>query len=69
MTHPNQVLINKFFEAYSKRDMNAIKEVMSDTVKWTNLGQHPYAGVRNGIDEVIALFDTMGMVMSRCRVQ
>ena len=65
MMHPNQVLINKFFDAYSKRDMPAIKDVMSDAVKWTNLGQHPYAGVRNGIDEVIAFFDTMGAVMSR----
>lgn len=64
MTTTNQDLVNKFFEAYIKRDFNGIKEVMTDNVTWTFLGQHKLAGVRNGIDEVIAFFDNMGGIMS-----
>lgn len=69
MTHPNQEIINKFFEAYSKRDMDAIRQVMAEDATWTALGQHPLAGVKNGIDEVIAFFDAMGGIMGKSNVK
>jgi hypothetical protein len=63
MTHPNLDLTNKFFDAYGKRDYNTLRHVLADNAKWTSLGQHPFSGVRNGLDEVIAFFDTMGAAM------
>jgi ketosteroid isomerase-like protein len=67
MTTTNQDAIIKFFEAYTKRDFNGIKQVMSDNITWTFLGQHKLAGVKKGMDEVIAFFDTMGEIMSKSK--
>lgn len=69
MTQPNQDIINNFFEAYSKRDFDGIKQVMTDDVTWVFLGQHPLAGVMRGIDEVAAFFDAMGVIMSKSNVK
>ena len=60
----NQEIVNKFFEAYIKRDLEEIRKVMSEKVTWTFLGQHKLAGVKKGLDEVIAFFDLMGKIMS-----
>lgn len=67
MTTTNQDIINKFFEAYIKRDFKGIEQVMADNVTWTFLGQHKLAGVKNGIDEVVAFFDRMGGIMSKSK--
>lgn len=37
---------------------------MSEKVTWTFLGKHKLAGVKKGLDEVIAFFDLMGKIMS-----
>ncbi len=65
MTHPNLALIDRFFEAYSRRDMAALHQVLAADAKWTALGQHPLAGVKVGFDEVIAFFDAMGGIMAK----
>lgn len=67
MTTSNKELVDKFFEAYLKHDFNGIRQVMAENVTWTFLGQHRLAGVKNGIDEVIAFFDTMGGIMSKSK--
>src|SRR5436190_8881573 len=67
MTTTNQDIINKFFDYYSKRDLEGIKEVMADNVVWYFLGQHKLAGTKNGIKEVVDFFDTMGGIMSRSK--
>lgn len=33
--HPNLEIINRFFEAYGKFDLNAMREVVAENVKWT----------------------------------
>src|SRR5512133_2817471 len=65
MSHPNQDIIDQFFEAYGRRDIDALRLVLADHAKWVSLGRHPYSGVRNGFDEVIAFFDRMGAIMSK----
>jgi ketosteroid isomerase-like protein len=65
VTHPNLALIDKFFEAYAKRDMDGLHKVLASSAKWTALGGHPLAGVKNGFDEVIGFFDAMGAVMGK----
>ena len=67
MTTINQQIIDKFFDYYSKRDLDGIKQVMSDNVVWYFLGNHKLAGTKNGITEVINFFDTMGGIMSRSK--
>ena len=68
MANSNLDIINKFFEAYGKRDIDNLRLVLDDNAKWTSLGQHPFSGVRNGFNEVIAFFDTMGAIMGKSNV-
>src|SRR5205085_7427600 len=35
--------------------------------KWYFLGRHPYAGVKKGINEVVAFFDTMAKIMGESK--
>lgn len=67
MATTNQDIINKFFDSYSKRDFDGIRQVMADNVSWSFLGQHKLAGVKNGIEQVVAFFDTMGGIMSKSK--
>ena len=67
MAITNQEMIDNFFLAYSKRDMEGIRQVMDENVVWYFLGQHKLAGIKNGIDEVIAFFDKMGAIMSESK--
>jgi ketosteroid isomerase-like protein/uncharacterized protein YndB with AHSA1/START domain len=64
MLKTNQKLIDAFFECYFKKDKEGIKQVMDENVTWSFLGQHKLAGIKNGIDEIIAFFDNMGSIMS-----
>src|ERR1700712_2592012 len=65
----NSEIIDRFFEAYGKHDFAGIREVMKEDVIWTFLGQHPLAGVKNGIEEVIAFFDNMSAIMGSSKVK
>ncbi|MCS3797219.1 nuclear transport factor 2 family protein [Niastella sp. OAS944] len=58
--HPNLAIINRFFEAYGKFDLNAMREVVAENVKWTIPGHHPLSGTKVGIDEVLAFFTHLG---------
>ena len=69
MNTTNQSIIDHFFEAYGKHDFAAIRKVMTEDVIWIFLGQHPLAGVKNGIEEVVAFFDNMSAVMSASNVK
>lgn len=57
--HPNLEIIGKFFEAYSKFDAEAMKEVVAEDVKWTIPGHHPMSGTKVGITEVLAYFSKL----------
>ena len=63
----NQEIINNFFDFYTKRDLESIKQVMAEDVVWYFNGQHKLAGIKNGISEVIKFFDTMGAIMSKSK--
>ena len=67
--HPNEVLINRFFEAYGKHDAKGIREVMSENIRWFFLGVHPFAGVIKGIDALIAFFDRMAVIAGESKPQ
>ena len=63
MTHPNLIIIDKFYAAYGKHDRKAISEVMSEHVKWKFPGHHFLSGTKSGMNEVIAFFDRMAEIM------
>ena len=65
MAHSNQNIIDKYFEAYAKHDFNGIKQVMAENVTWYFLGRHPLAGVKKGIEEVVAFYDEVGKIMGK----
>jgi ketosteroid isomerase-like protein len=67
MENNNQAIIDRFFAAYAKHDMAAIKTVMDENVKWYFLGEHPLAGVKNGIEEVIGFYDKVGKIMGESK--
>ena len=69
MADTNSRIIENFFDAYGKRDFGSIREVMAEDVIWIFMGQHPLAGVKNGIEEVVAFFDNMSALMSSSKVQ
>lgn len=65
----NASIIDNFFEAWGKHDFAALRQVMKEDVIWVFLGQHPLAGVKNGIEEVVAFFDNMSAIMGASGVK
>lgn len=65
MAHSNLTVINKFFAAYNQRDFAAIREVMSEQVRWIFPGHHTLGGTKTGINEVVDFFDVMGTIMKQ----
>src|SRR5437764_140339 len=58
--HPNLDIIGKFFDAYGKHDLEGIRAVVDENVKWTIPGHHPLSGTKVGVDEVVAFFTHLG---------
>ena len=54
--HPNLVLINDFFEAYANNNIEGIKKILSENIKWHIPGEHPLSGTKTGVDEVLEYF-------------
>lgn len=59
----NQEVIDSFFEHYVQRDFAGIKRVLDENAEWYFLGNHPLAGIKKGIDEIVSFFDSMGTIM------
>jgi ketosteroid isomerase-like protein len=69
MPQPKQLKIDKFFEAYAKRDFNGIRQVMAEDAVWYFIGRHPLAGIKHGVDEIVAFFDRMGTIIGKAKPQ
>ncbi|HEX6172078.1 MAG TPA: hypothetical protein VFZ33_20485, partial [Chitinophagaceae bacterium] len=48
-SHPNLKLINDFFKAYAANDLDAIKNILSEDIKWHIPGSHPLSGTKIGV--------------------
>ena len=57
--HPNLQLVNAFFKAYASNDLDAIKKVMIEDIKWHIPGKHPLSGTKKGIVEVLDFFQKL----------
>ncbi len=58
-THPNLVLIHRFFQAYSTNDLDGIKEILAEDIKWHIPGNHPLSGTKTGVNEVLEYFQQL----------
>ena len=58
-THPNLTLINNFFSAYGSNDLDGIKRVLAQDIRWHIPGQHPLSGTKKGISEVLDFFQKL----------
>jgi len=55
-SHPNIVLINTFFKAFAENDLNEVKKILAEDIKWHIPGEHPLSGTKNGVEEVLGFF-------------
>lgn len=53
-------VVQGFFGAYSKGDMEAIKQFVDKDVEWHIPGQHILAGTKRGLDEFVSFFGQLG---------
>ena len=57
MAHPNEELIRRGFEAFSKGDMETLRnEIFASDVKYHVPGKSPISGDYDGIDAVLGFF-------------
>ena len=56
MTHPNEELLSRGFEAFSKGDMGAVAALFADDIVWHSPGRGPLSGDHRGRDQVLGLF-------------
>ncbi|HEY5747806.1 MAG TPA: nuclear transport factor 2 family protein [Chryseolinea sp.] len=57
--HPNLKIINTFFTAYGSHDVDLMRSVVAEDVRWTIPGHHPLSGTKVGIEEVVAFFSQL----------
>jgi hypothetical protein len=56
MTHPNEALLRKGYEAYERGDGETVESVMADDIEWHLPGTGPLAGDYIGKDQVLGFF-------------
>jgi ketosteroid isomerase-like protein len=54
--HPNALLLRTLYDAYARRDREAICELIADDCQWNIPGRGPNAGTHVGIDAILELF-------------
>jgi len=54
--HPNVERFRRLYEAFSKGDVDTIREALADDLVWHVPGRHRFSGDRNKV-ETMALFD------------
>jgi ketosteroid isomerase-like protein len=58
-SHPNLTLINDFFKAYAANDLEAIRNILSEDIKWHIPGKHPLSGTKTGVIQVLEFFQKL----------
>jgi uncharacterized protein len=70
MTHPNEELARKGYEAFANGDMGTMRQLLDPDVMWHSPGRNPLAGDYRGIDEVLGFFGrTMETTQGTFRAQ
>lgn len=53
MAHPNEDLLRRGYEAFSKGDLDTVRKLFSPDIQWHVPGRNPVAGDYKGIEEVM----------------
>jgi ketosteroid isomerase-like protein len=65
--HPNLLLINTFFQAYSNNDSDAIRQILDPDIEWVIPGRHPLSGTKVGVEEVLNYFKQLSVFSFHAR--
>ena len=57
--HPNAQLLRRLYDAYARRDKDAICELIAEDCTWHIPGRGPYSGDYQGRDAIIELFRSL----------
>jgi uncharacterized protein len=70
MSHPNEQLVRTGYDAFSRGDMDTLRELFAEGVVWHVPGRSPLAGEYEGVDAVIGYFvETMERSSGSFRVE
>ena len=56
MAHPNEELLRKGYDAFSKGDFETLREIFDPNISWHVPGKSQLAGDYNGVDDVFGFF-------------
>lgn len=57
--HPNVAIIQRYYDAYGKGDLNTVRQIFAPDIRWRIPGHHSLAGVHKGPDQVFAFFQQL----------
>jgi len=56
MAHPNEDLVRRGFDAFSKGDVDTLRELFEQDAVWHAPGRGPLSGDHRGVDEILGFF-------------
>jgi ketosteroid isomerase-like protein len=56
MAHPNEELVRRGFEAFSKGDVDTLRELFGPDAVWHAPGRSPLSGDHRGVDDILGFF-------------
>lgn len=60
MSNKNLAIIEKMWECFREGDTETLRSIFSPDVIYRMPGYHPLAGIKKGINELLAFFDELG---------
>lgn len=56
MAHPDEEVVRRGYDAFSRGDMETLREIFADDIEWHVPGRSPLAGDHKGVDAVLGYF-------------
>ena len=67
-SNENLKVVQSYYAAYNKEDLEGIRQVMSEDVEWYIPGQHPLSGTKRGIPEILDFFKKLQLAGFKAQV-
>lgn len=64
MSHTELELIERFFAAYTARDLDALRRVLADEVTWAFPGHYRLSGTHSGVEAIVTFFGAIGAAIA-----
>ena len=59
MTHPNEELVRRGYEAFNTADVETLRQLFADTTVFHEPGRSPISGDYQGLDQVLGFFGAL----------